>query len=91
MAALFRLLYPKASQGAISSSSVLFPKVDLWQYADKMEEVIKETNIKTDLDCYNAIKSAFTTLQSNMYSDEGRAKVSTSLGQVVFFIEKLRF
>ncbi|KAI6190813.1 Peptidase S28 family-containing protein [Aphelenchoides bicaudatus] len=65
MAALFKREYPNSIQGAISSSSVFGPKVDLYEYALKMEQVLIETD---------------NELQTNMLSETGRDNVRRDLG-----------
>lgn len=79
MAALFRHLYPNSCQGAVSSSSVLYPKVDLWEYAEQMEIVINQTKVNQDGDCYNEFKQGFADLAKSMTTDTGRRQLTTLL------------
>ncbi|KAI6206266.1 hypothetical protein M3Y94_00888900 [Aphelenchoides besseyi] len=72
IAAYMRVYFPNASQGAISSSSVLYPTVDAWQYAATMEYVIN----KTSQQCANDVTKAYATMSSMILTDEGRANIS---------------
>lgn len=91
MAALFRVLYPNATQGAVSSSSVLFPKLDLWgyffaslvdikrlEYSVKMEEVINETS-NTVKDCNVNVAAAFQELLKSGWTKDGRTAITNAL------------
>ncbi|KAI6181823.1 Prolylcarboxypeptidase [Aphelenchoides besseyi] len=72
MAAYMRVFFPNASQGAISSSSVLYPTVEAWQYAEIMENVITETSKQ----CADVVTNAYATMCSLILTDEGRANIS---------------
>uniref|UniRef100_A0A914DSX9 Uncharacterized protein n=1 Tax=Acrobeloides nanus TaxID=290746 RepID=A0A914DSX9_9BILA len=78
ISALLRMVYPNITNGNIASSAPLWPKLDMWEYAVKMEEAILwESQVNsTNKDCYNETKAAFEYIRNATYTATGRAELN---------------
>jgi len=76
MAANLRKYYPNITVGNVASSAPLWPKVDFWEYAQKMEQALMWEN----QNCWMNTKNAFATIKQYTYTDTGRAALNQKFG-----------
>ncbi|PAV87564.1 hypothetical protein WR25_00288 [Diploscapter pachys] len=73
LSAMFRLLYPTSTVGAVASSAPLLWTFDFFQYAQVMQDVLNQTDPK----CADAVGQAFKNMQDMSLSNGGRDQLNT--------------
>uniref|UniRef100_A0A914DMP7 Uncharacterized protein n=1 Tax=Acrobeloides nanus TaxID=290746 RepID=A0A914DMP7_9BILA len=78
LAALLRMSYPNITNGNIASSAPLWAKVDMWEYAEKMDQAILWTsqNNASLANCHSETQKAFIYAKNATYYDTGRAELN---------------
>jgi len=73
LSAWFREKYPHMAVAAWSSSGVVYPKVDFWQF----DEQVYLSTVKSGEECPNTIKKIFKQVNSNIHSADEDVKSKT--------------
>ncbi|CAI4233048.1 unnamed protein product [Auanema sp. JU1783] len=73
LSAAFRMKYPEYTVGAVASSAPMLWTLDFFQYA----QVVQDTMFDVDVNCGNAISTAFTQMQTLSLTTTGRNQLST--------------
>ncbi|GMT03870.1 hypothetical protein PENTCL1PPCAC_26044, partial [Pristionchus entomophagus] len=90
LSAMFRSRYPELSAGAVASSATLNVKLDFYEYADVVQQVMSETPITNDANepCHELVRRAISQMQALSLTKEGRKQLNKQMHVVPPFDDK---